>query len=612
VSAPPAPHTRSPGARLLVVQDAGSPAEEPAARTAGARRAASQVITRAALRSAGEQARPIGWLLMAAAVVELLLANLLPGWASAWPWPLAAAGGGLMLWFLQPHGLREAPVAVLLAWTTAVALLVAAPAWIVALSAAQDATAGGRVAWAWLALSAGLGAVMAQALSAQAWAAAVAGLAPLLAGAAAGPSGLVAGGLLAALSLMAAARQRRRWRRHLQTTLDHVERMRRLQAELDAARRADAEKSRFLAIASHDLRQPVHALGLFAATLHKRLHDSPEQPLARNLMRSVDALDRSFSAMLDISRLDGGAVSPRRQTFPLRDMFRRLHMQFAGQAELAGLSLRFWPGSKSVTSDPQLLERIVGNLVQNAIRYTSRGGIVVVARSTRSHLNVEVWDTGCGIAPESLPRIFEEFYQVGRGERDRSKGLGIGLAIVKRLVMLLGHRLEVASTLGRGTMFRVGVPLHDLAAVMEDTAAAETQPMAASTEAACMVLVVDDEEPIREGLRQLLQEWGYQVMAAADAAQAERATVALEGRVDLVLSDLHLGSGSGGKELVASVRRLCGREVPAILVTGDTAGQALREVVDGADPVLFKPVQPRHLLEAIRRALEQPSRPGAA
>lgn len=554
-------------------------------------------------------------MLLAAAVAELLFAQVLPGWPNAWPWPLAAAAGGLALWFLQSNGLRDAPLAVLLAWTTAAALLVAAPAWVVAWNAGPGPTAwsgvGGGTPWVWLALSAGMGAVMAQALSAQPWAAAVAAMAPLLAGGATGAAGLAAGALLSLLSVLAAARQRRRWRRHLQTTLDHVERMRRLQAELDAALRADADKSRFLAIASHDLRQPVHALGLFAATLHKRLHDSPEQPLARNLMRSVDALERSFSAMLDISRLDGGAVSPRRQTFPLRDMFRRLHMQFAGQAELAGLSLRFWPGSKSVTSDPQLLERIVGNLVQNAIRYTARGGIVVVARTTRSHLNVEVWDTGCGIAPELLPRIFEEFYQVGRGERDRSKGLGIGLAIVKRLVMLLGHRLEVASTLGRGTMFRVGVPLHDLAGVLEDTAAAETQPMAASSEAACMVLVVDDEEPIREGLRHLLQEWGYQVMTAADAAQAERATAALEGRVDLVLSDLHLGSGPGGKELVASVRRLCGRELPAILVTGDTAGEALREVVDGADPVLFKPVQPRQLLEAIRRALEQPARPGA-
>jgi two-component system, sensor histidine kinase len=408
------------------------------------------------------------------------------------------------------------------------------------------------------------------------------------------------------VALLLAARLRRRWQRHTLHALDQAERLRGLQAELDAAQRNDSDKSRFLAIASHDLRQPVHALGLFAATLHKRLHDSPDQALARNLMRSVDGLERSFNAMLDISRLDGGAVTPRPQTFPLRDVFRRLHMQFGGQAELAGLALRFSPGGKSVTSDPQLLERIVGNLVQNAIRYTTVGGVVVVARNTATHLNVEVWDTGCGIAPENLPRIFDEFYQVGRGERDRSQGLGMGLAIVKRLVALLGHRLEVSSVPGRGTMFRLGVPNNSfgtLGGLDDATAAADTQPMAPEDDAARMVLVVDDEEPIREGLRLLLQEWGYQAMTAADAAQAERAVTALEGRVDLVLSDLHLGHGPGGQEVVASVRRLCGREVPAILVTGDTAGQALRDVVAGADPVLFKPVQPRHLLEALRNAL---------
>jgi signal transduction histidine kinase len=157
----------------------------------------------------------------------------------------------------------------------------------------------------------------------------------------------------------------------------------------------------------------VHALGLFAATLHKRLAHTPDEPLARNMMRAIDGLERSFNAMLDISRLDAGVMTPRLQTFPLRDMFRRLHMHYAGQAELAGLGLRFSPGGKSVTSDPQLLERIVGNLIQNAIKYTERGGIVVLARSTRTHVNVEIWDTGSGIAPEVLPRIFEEFLPGG-------------------------------------------------------------------------------------------------------------------------------------------------------------------------------------------------------
>jgi signal transduction histidine kinase/ActR/RegA family two-component response regulator len=590
----PAAAARPPTARLLVVEDSPPGQEPPLPSRERGRRAAAQVLVGAALRAAGDQTRLAGGLLLALAAADISLGWAWPGWRPAWAWATLGVFAGLVLLLARWRWLREAPLPALLAWVGGVTLWAVLPAW----------QAEPAFAIAWLSAVILASTALAAALAPQAAAAAAAALGPLLAGAAGGGPALLLGGGASGVALLLAARLRRRWQRHTLHALDQAERLRRLQTELDAAQRNDSDKSRFLAIASHDLRQPVHALGLFAATLHKRLHDSPDQALARNLMRSVDGLERSFNAMLDISRLDGGAVTPRPQTFPLRDVFRRLHMQYGGQAELAGLALRFSPGGKSVTSDPQLLERIVGNLVQNAIRYTTHGGVVVVARNTATHLNVEVWDTGCGIVPDNLPRIFDEFYQVGRGERDRSQGLGMGLAIVKRLVALLGHRLEVASAPGRGTMFRLGVPLGTLGGLDDETAAADTQPMAPEDDAARMVLVVDDEEPIREGLRLLLQEWGYQVMTAADAAQAERAVTALEGRVDLILSDLHLGHGPGGQEVVASVRRLCGREVPAILVTGDTAGQALREVAAGADPVLFKPVQPRHLLEALRNALE--------
>jgi two-component system, sensor histidine kinase len=426
-----------------------------------------------------------------------------------------------------------------------------------------------------------------------------AGLAAALTGA--GGDWVVAGSIGSLAACAAGTVRYGQWRRDMRALIDGLDKLREVEHERNKAWRTDHEKSRFLAIASHDLRQPVHALGLFAATLQRRLAQSPDEPLARNLMRAVDGLERSFNAVLDISKLDAGALVPRMETFSLRDMFRRLHMQYAGQAEFAGLGLRFSPGGKSVTSDPQLLERIVGNLIQNAIKYTARGGIVVVARSTRHCINVEVWDTGSGIAPAELPRIFDEFYQVGRGERDRSHGLGMGLAIVKRLAALLGHRLEVMSVLGRGTGFRIGVPIGGLPGIQEDLAPADTQPMLASTPQ--MVLVVDDKEPIREGLGLLLHEWGYEAMTASDAAQAEQVVTGLEGRVDLILSDLHLGDGPDGVEVIANVRRLCGRDVPAILITGDTAPEQVRRVTDGSDAVLFKPVQPRRLFEALRAAL---------
>lgn len=591
------------GAHLVVVE--GRTAEPPLAagsdRRRAERRAAEQLLAEASLRAAAEQLPWLGgWLL---AVVPALWAGLGgPASPAGWAWSAAAAAWALALAAptLRP-GWRAR-----LAWRP---LLIGASAGAAILVAAVAAVAGAPFVAAQrtgepepaLLIATAFALAGAASTAPLAPAALAVAATPLLATALLGGAGWPGAVLGAAAAGALGALLHRRWRRATRQLLAQSERLRRLEAERDAARRNDSEKSRFLAIASHDLRQPVHALGLFAATLHKRLHDSPAEALARNLLRSVDALERSFSAMLDISRLDGDAVTPKLQTFPLRDVFRRLHMRYAGQAELAGLSLRFAPGGKSITSDPQLIERIVGNLVQNAIRYTTRGGVVVVARSTRTHINVEVWDTGSGIPAAELPRIFDEFYQVGRPERDRSQGLGMGLAIVKRLAQLLGHRLEVTSTPGRGTLFRLGVPRGELPDLDEEMVAADTQPMAVDVPQ--MVLVVDDEEPIREGLRLLLQEWGYQVITAADAAQAENAVSALEGRVDLVLTDLHLGPGPGGSDVITAVRRLCEREVPAILITGDATGQALREVVAGSDPVLFKPVQPRHLFDAMRAAL---------
>lgn len=387
------------------------------------------------------------------------------------------------------------------------------------------------------------------------------------------------------------------WSTDQRELIHRDDRIRELAAACDAARRAEQEKTRFLASASHDLRQPMHALGLFAATLEKRLQGSAEEPLVQNVMRSIEGLERSFNVMLDISRLDAGTVEPNVQHFPLRDLFRRLHMQYSGQAEQAGLGLRFSPGGKSVSSDPQLLERILGNLIQNAIRYTEQGGIVVVARSTGTHVNVEVWDTGVGISAPDLPRVFEEFRQVGLNGRAHAQGLGMGLAIVKRLARLLGHRLSVRSRPGGGTMFRIGIPIGGLPGIQEETAAADTLPMPVLHP--CSVLVIDDEAPIRESLRLLLEEWGYDVVCAATKQEAEAAAHTLELPPDLILSDLHLGAGPDGIAAIAAVRRLYGYDVPAILVTGDTSHEEMRRATDSGHTVLFKPLQPRKLFNAL-------------
>jgi len=567
------------------------------------RRAVLGRLREAALRSA--LANLSLWGLVVAAAAFLVASQLPLTWQTAlWTGVTTLCGG--LAWFLPRQMTRKRPseqlqtllYRAMVALVSATALLLAVVPWWVSpqasvpLMAVLAATLVGAVATSTvrgldvvlcivplsIAVAGQLGALDRSALSS-----------------------IVSAAVLA-MCIMVVARQRNRaWRQNTRALIEQGDRIRELETERDTAARADADKSRFLAIASHDLRQPVHALALFTATLHKRMQQSPDEPLVRNMMRALDGLERSFNALLDISRLDAGTMAPTLQTFSLRDTFRRLHMHFAGQAELAGLGLRFSPGGKSVHSDPQMLERILSNLVQNAIKYTERGGIVVVARSTSESINIEVWDTGQGIAPEQLPRIFDEFYQIGRGERDRAHGLGMGLAIVKRLANLLGHRLTVSSRLGGGTMFRISIPIGGMPELRDAVAPADTIPMQARGPQ--MVLVIDDEEPIREGLRGLLQEWGFQVMTAASAEQAEQVTQALEGRVDLILSDLHLGDGADGIEAIESVGRLCRNDVPAILITGDTAHAEIQRIAGSGHMVLFKPVQPRRLYEALRNLL---------
>jgi len=222
----------------------------------------------------------------------------------------------------------------------------------------------------------------------------------------------------------------------------------------------------------------------------------------------------------------------------------------------------------------------------------------VLARTTSTHINIEIWDTGAGIDAAALPRIFDEFYQVGRGENARAQGLGMGLAIVKRLCRLLDHRLSVASVPGRGTMFRVGIPFSGLQDIEAATAAADTRPMPVSQPRT--VLIIDDEEAIREGLRLLLEEWGYEAVTAGSIAEALQVAVQLVVPPDLILSDLHLGNGPDGIACIAALRQQMGGDVMAVLITGDTSHEEMRRVTESGHPVLFKPVQPRKLYNVVR------------
>ncbi len=385
----------------------------------------------------------------------------------------------------------------------------------------------------------------------------------------------------------------------LRAQFDNAELVRQLRHQMSLVERADRDKSRFVASASHDLRQPMHALGLFASALEKRLAGTPEQLLVGNLNRCIESLDRSFNAMLDISKLDAGVVEPQIQSFPIRDVFRRLHMHFAGQAEGAGLHLRFKPGGKHVTSDPQLLERILSNLIQNAIKYTREGGIVVVARTAGDRTHIEVWDTGIGIPEAELSKVFDEFYQLHNPERDRSRGLGMGLAIVKRLAALLDHPLTVASTQGRGTMVRVSVPQTDLEALHGMNLEAETVPSPIGN--ARTLLFIDDEENIRASMKLLLEQWDFEVLVAASIDEACQLAAQHPEPIHAVVSDLRLRNGEDGLQAVSRVRAVLGHELPAVLVTGDTSPEQVKRVHDSGHRVLFKPVLPKELFSVLRQ-----------
>ncbi len=401
------------------------------------------------------------------------------------------------------------------------------------------------------------------------------------------------------INLISVVRQNQVLSATLRAQFENAALVQRLNLQVDLTAAASRDKSRFLAAASHDLRQPLHALSFFGSTLEKRMASSPDLPLIYNMMRSIEALDKSFNAILDVSKLDAQAVEPHWQLFPVRDLFRRLQMSFGGQAEEAGLQLRFKAGGKIVYSDPQLLERTLANLVQNGLRYCATGGVLVLARNCKGGINIEVWDTGIGIPEPELPKIFGEFYQVANPERDRNKGLGIGLAIVSRLMTLLDHPLTVASRVGKGSLFRIWIKTSDLAQMDEFTVGSDTLP--ARIDGAGTILFIDDEEAIRISVSELLRQWGYTVLAVATIDEARYAALSHDSTIDVVISDLRLRAGEDGIRAIAQIRELCGYTVPAVLVTGDTAPDQVQRIHESGHIVLFKPVQPKDLYAVLKR-----------
>lgn len=384
-----------------------------------------------------------------------------------------------------------------------------------------------------------------------------------------------------------------------------------LREQVAATERASAEKTRFLAAASHDLRQPMHAIALFGAALGNTLQQRPEIRSVERMMRAVDALGASLDTMLDISRLDAGVVQSAPRALELDALLIPLHHTFSAHAERKHLQLRVRASGLWVHSDPQLLYRMLSNLIDNALKYTSSGGVTVIARMRGDDAWIEVRDTGIGIAPEQLDRVFEEFYQVDNLGRDRSRGLGIGLSIVKRLSRLLGHRIEVRSLPGRGTRFRVVVPM---ARASEASPGAfrlrdlevPVRPRLEAPGLRGRILLIDDEEEIREAMTELMSAYGIDVAAVAGEAEAQALLTHPDAHarpITLLMCDYRLSNGVDGLEVGLRLRERYRLDAPMLLITGETAPDRLQRVRASGVPVLFKPVSAATLMHAMAELL---------
>ena len=361
----------------------------------------------------------------------------------------------------------------------------------------------------------------------------------------------------------------------------------------EEAELANQAKSRLLASASHDLRQPMHALGLLVAALRRRVqfNDAETEKIMRYIEASVETMDSLFNALLDISKLDAGIIKPMLSAYPVNLLLERLKGEFAEETSQKGLRLKVHACNRVVRCDPALLERILRNFISNAVRYTVSGGVLVGCRTRGKWLELQVWDTGPGIPPESQREIFQEFYQLNNLERDRTKGLGLGLAIVDRLARLLGYTIKVASKLKAGTMFSVLVPLEEQA----DTTPQATPLKVLSQFPGAKVVVVDDEIINAEAMRTLLQEWGCLVTTAVSGEHALAQLTDLTQPPDLIISDYRLRDLETGAELIYKLRRHFHRAIPGILVTGDTTSEVLKQAEASGFRLLHKPVMPPKL-----------------
>jgi signal transduction histidine kinase/CheY-like chemotaxis protein len=373
---------------------------------------------------------------------------------------------------------------------------------------------------------------------------------------------------------------------------------------------ANKYKSHFLASASHDLRQPLHALNLFVTQLRTESDPGERNRLVTRINAAVGSMNELFEALLDMSRLDAGVLELKLSEFPIELLLTRMETTFSEAAREKGLRLVVVPNRAWVRSDFVLLERILLNLVSNAVRYTTHGGVVVGCRRRGGRLRIDVCDSGAGIAEEQQRDIFGEFVQLAAPGPDRRGGLGLGLSIVERLALLLEHPIEVNSRVGQGSRFSIAVPL--VASRREATEAPSMLATIADPAPGKLIAVIDDDALVLDSMGGILRSWGCDVITSESAETALAKLTAQRLTPDLIISDYRLANGKSGIEAIERLHGELGPGIPAFLISGDTAPERLREASASGYHLLHKPVAPMRLRAMLNQLLKARDPPDAA
>ena len=362
-----------------------------------------------------------------------------------------------------------------------------------------------------------------------------------------------------------------------------------LQNAKEDADRANKAKSVFLASASHDLRQPLNAMQMYIAALKTKVNDEEVLKIIEDINSVSASTARLLNALLDVSELEVGAIKPRYEEFPINNIFTSIFQSFSPLAKDKSLEFRIVPSSIFVKSDPDLLERILGNFMSNAIRYTQSGSVMIGCRRRDNMVSIEVWDTGCGISDNQMSSIFEDFYQIENKERDRSKGLGLGLALAKRLSISLNHKIESKSWLGSGSSFSVLVEIGK-----ENSSDNKLENITNIMDlSGVKVLLVEDDIDVLKSTKQLLESWGCIVSSGRDQEEIKN-VIGSDGYLlpDIIVADNRLPGDASGIDVVKLVQKDLESLIPSVIVTGDVERGHVQSITDQGFPVLLKPIQP--------------------